>query len=721
MAKRQKTFFERLSEKNEIHENKKIKKVSNSQATRKKAAIATLSLLSVGVILAIAVPLGVTTNSVTVISPVDDSSTAFTFKGPNSSDGSQKLTVGSVTKSVQGSDAQVNEEISDVTKKLVFYLYDQEYKASVEQQRVYNASLALGQSARNDIALSSLEEIKKKQTKVVEDLKRNYISVYGFQNWQKQFTETLSTDSKYSGAKDEAEAIENLTYNEIKTYAEARFKPEFVNTTRSEINKLASRDIYKVDANGNEISSNGQRQVLIKSGEKVNSFYQDGSNYFLNAANNNLATAFLTKSFVSSQKDPSEILKSYFDANDLHVVTSVDLPGKLSSPVTNAITLDADAKAKFINLAKYWSVKNTNSQRQILSGSEILKQLKPATSYFPTPTEALSQSQITVNQGNYQTFLNTLTLTKGDSYGTSGLQSIESVFQNGTEQGLSSIWSKVLGSALNASNLPQVDLSKVFDFENIRTNDPSAYSRFSTLLTAAKNATSDQDAFNKTKELNQFIESYLTNMSNAEFSSLLVRQYTNQLVKNVGGNNLVSFIYAIKDMPNAYLVVSKDKISIQQYTNFTSFDNFKEFVKNTLYSVAQGNKDIFNLPQAVSQSQNDNVILAHMLNDADFVSYLKTKENPFSKDKSNYSDEDIAKIKQENASIIAGNKSKMQIQNFTSVSNLINNSLVSQNSYNFGVKDGVARIISGFNGSIPTYLGNSESAQDLIVKVLISK
>lgn len=210
-------------------------------------------------------------------------------------------------------------------------------------------------------------------------------------------------------------------------------------------------------------------------------------------------------------------------------------------------------------------------------------------------------------------------------------------------------------------------------------------------------------------------------MSNAEFSSLLVRQYTNQLVKNVGGNNLVSFIYAIKDMPNAYLVVSKDKISIQQYTNFTSFDNFKEFVKNTLYSVAQGNKDIFNLPQAVSQSQNDNVILAHMLNDADFVSYLKTKENPFSKDKSNYSDEDIAKIKQENASIIAGNKSKMQIQNFTSVSNLINNSLVSQNSYNFGVKDGVARIISGFNGSTPTYLGNSESAQDLIVKVLISK
>lgn len=312
MAKRQKTFFERLSEKNEIHENKKIKKVSNSQATRKKAAIATLSLLSAGVILAIAVPLGVTTNSVTVISPVDDSSTAFTFKGPNSSDGSQKLTVGSVTKSVQGSDAQVNEEINDVTKKLVFYLYDQEYKASVEQQRVYNASLALGQSARNDIALSSLEEIKQKQIKVVEDLKRNYISVYGFQNWQKQFTETLSTDPKYSGAKDEAEAIENLTYNEIKTYAEARFKPEFVNTTRSEINKLASRDIYKVDANGNEISSNGQRQVLIKSGERVNSFYQDGSNYFLNAANNNLATAFLTKSFVSSQKDPSEILKKLF-------------------------------------------------------------------------------------------------------------------------------------------------------------------------------------------------------------------------------------------------------------------------------------------------------------------------------------------------------------------------------------------------------------------------
>ncbi|MFL1038076.1 hypothetical protein ACJOMK_06465, partial [Mycoplasmopsis synoviae] len=94
----------------------------------------TLSLLSVGVILVIAVPLGVTTNSVTVISPVDDSSTAFTFKGPNSSDGSQKLTVGSVTKSVQGSDAQVNEEISDVTKKLVFYLYNQEYKAPVEHQ-----------------------------------------------------------------------------------------------------------------------------------------------------------------------------------------------------------------------------------------------------------------------------------------------------------------------------------------------------------------------------------------------------------------------------------------------------------------------------------------------------------------------------------------------------------------------------------------------------------
>ncbi|MFL0973769.1 hypothetical protein ACJOMP_04035, partial [Mycoplasmopsis synoviae] len=106
------------------------------------------------------------------------------------------------------------------------------------------------------------------------------------------------------------------------------------------------RDIYKVDANGNEISSNGQRQVLIKSWERVNSFYQDGSNYFLNAANNNLATAFLTKSFVSSQKDPSEILKNYFDANDLHVVTSVDLPGKLSSPVTNAITLDAVAIAK---------------------------------------------------------------------------------------------------------------------------------------------------------------------------------------------------------------------------------------------------------------------------------------------------------------------------------------------------------------------------------------
>ncbi|MFL1059679.1 hypothetical protein ACJONO_05015, partial [Mycoplasmopsis synoviae] len=97
---------------------------------------------------------------------------------------------------------------------------------------------------------------------------------------------------------------------------------------------------------------------------------------------------------------------------------------------------------------------NTNSQKQILSGIEILKQLKTATSYFLTPTEALSQSQITVNQGNYQTFLNTLTLTKGDSYGNNGLQIIESLFQNGTDQSVSSIWSKVLGSTLNASILP---------------------------------------------------------------------------------------------------------------------------------------------------------------------------------------------------------------------------------------------------------------------------
>ncbi|MHA0272426.1 HinT-interacting membrane complex protein P80 [Mycoplasma sp. 48589B] len=505
MAKRQKSFFERLTELNDRHDEKHDKNTTN-KAKRNKLTIALASTIFVGIVAAITIPLAITVTKVNYKDAIPSDKSVVEYLGP---DGKQLSTTnaGKLQELVNTKDVTASKEIENVYRKSIEYLYNEEYKASQEYQRIWNASLQEGESVNNSIGLKSLKEIRRDVQGKIDDLKANLKKNYGYENWEKQFNEILNKP-EYGNSLSEAQAVDFLVFKQIESEALRRYQLEYKKQTMDFINRTAKTTVYKLDENGNQIKGeNGKPVVLFEKGEKVFPYFKEGVNYFVDPNNANNVTTLLTKSFVvdikrannkveivRDLKSPTPFVEEYFNKNKVVLPTVYKLAGKTNkSDVYQSWVLNDDKeKDKLANLLKYSIVKNGDSFA-IKSNMEILKEMKTAKDYA---LQNKGQSNTSYDEAvkKYQTYLGALTLTDAASLGTSGLTTAEELLSKSVEQGLGIFAEAIFGNNV-ASNIPSIDLFTLKDdYINNIENQPAMVAALYDILPKAQASQTEIEA-----------------------------------------------------------------------------------------------------------------------------------------------------------------------------------------------------------------------------------
>ncbi|UUM19834.1 MULTISPECIES: HinT-interacting membrane complex protein P80 [unclassified Mycoplasma] len=679
MAKRQKSFFEKLSEINAKHEEKKA---STKSQKRKKWMFITLGLLGAAVITSISVPLGISVNKVNYVEPLSDDTVLFKY---DNSGKKQDLTVGQTLELIKGTDDKTTQKIDQLYKEAVLFWYNKEVEASKEYQRIWNLSLYNGEAQRNDIALKSFSDINKDNENKLKDLKNQIIAVYGFKNWQKQFSEELSKKEEYGKSATEEEALEFLNFKVIESEALRHYKIKLdKNVALREIERVASIDIPKVDQNGQVVAQNGSQVVLIKKGEKIFNYFiaQDANNvkeanYAVSKTDNTRIATITTESYINQFKSIKPLIEKYFSLNKLILPTIYKLPGKINANLSLEWQFDKKDKEALINLAKYTIFSKDNSF-EIKSNIDVLKSFKEAKNYF-IPTSGESVQDLNKSRSETQSLLDVLTVDT-TNLGSAGVTTFASELSKNIP----------LVVSLKTDNLPSISLSDLFTpafSSDIKNN-------IQTQLDEIKKITNKNQAIAKLDSLNRYIDSLFNNLSDAEFANIIKEQFNKHINLQVNNENLYSFAYNLSDLPGAKLIVDPKGTYLVRNEVIDKLDLLFTYLQNDLSSIANGNSSFFKIEDALNKVWTKNVVLADTLNNKEFQDYLLTKTNKFSDNKQKYTQDDINTLKAENNSILEGIHDQNKTDLISTLSKWLDEKL-SGNSYNYVVDQGsIKRVIN---------------------------
>ncbi|MHA3828744.1 HinT-interacting membrane complex protein P80 [Mycoplasma sp. Z1473D] len=723
MAKRQKSFFERLTELNDRHDEKHDKNTTN-KAKRNKLTIALASTIFVGIVAAITIPLAITVTKVNYKDAIPSDKSVVEYLGP---DGKQLSTTnaGKLQELVNTKDVTASKEIENVYRKSIEYLYNEEYKASQEYQRIWNASLQEGESVNNSIGLKSLKEIRRDVQGKIDDLKANLKKNYGYENWEKQFNEILNKP-EYGNSLSEAQAVDFLVFKQIESEALRRYQLEYKKQTMDFINRTAKTTVYKLDENGNQIKGeNGKPVVLFEKGEKVFPYFKEGVNYFVDPNNANNVTTLLTKSFVvdikrannkveivRDLKSPTPFVEEYFNKNKVVLPTVYKLAGKTNkSDVYQSWVLNEDKeKNKLANLLKYSIVKNGDSFA-IKSNMEILKEMKTAKDYA---LQNKGQSNTSYDEAvkKYQTYLGALTLTDTASLGTTGLTTAEELLSKSVEQGLGIFAEAIFGNNV-ASNIPSIDLFTLKDdYINNIENQPAIVAALKDILPKAQAAQTEREAADKLNEFNKVVDRVVSNIKKEAMPKFFNQFYNwDFAVETSKGNDAskkVPVVMQVNGMDKAYLLLTDSEILIARYETIESLDAFKQFIASDAENYAAGNKTYFNVTNKLSPKVSSEFVVNSLINNPDFNAYIQTQKSTENK---NYTEENINEIKTAVNSILVGKETQKLLDLLKNVDKWVKTQFATGTSYNFEVVDGLAKLVYSY-GDTPVM--SEKSALDTI-------
>ncbi|MHA3796246.1 HinT-interacting membrane complex protein P80 [Mycoplasma sp. VS31B] len=727
MAKRQKSFFERLTELNDRHDEKHDKNTTN-KAKRNKLTIALASTIFVGIVAAITIPLAITVTKVNYKDAIPSDKSVVEYLGP---DGKQLSTTnaGKLQELVNTKDVTASKEIENVYRKSIEYLYNEEYKASQEYQRIWNASLQEGESVNNSIGLKSLKEIRRDVQGKIDDLKANLKKNYGYENWEKQFNEILNKP-EYGNSLSEAQAVDFLVFKQIESEALRRYQLEYKKQTIDFINRTAKTTVYKLDENGNQIKGeNGKPVVLFEKGEKVFPYFKEGVNYFVDPNNANNVTTLLTKSFVvdikrannkveivRDLKSPTPFVEEYFNKNKVVLPTVYKLAGKTNkSDVYQSWVLNDDKeKDKLANLLKYSIVKNGDSFA-IKSNMEILKEMKTAKDYA-LQNKGQSNTSYDETVKKYQTYLGALTLTDTASLGTTGLTTAEELLSKSVEQGLGIFAEAIFGNNV-ASNIPSIDLFTLKDdYINNIENQPAIVAALKDILPKAQAAQTEREAADKLNEFNKVVDRVVSNIKKEAMPKFFNQFYNWEFaVETSKGNDAskkVPVVMQVNGMDKAYLLLTDSEILLARYESIESLDAFKQFIASDAENYAAGNKTYFNVTNKLSPKVSSEFVVNSLINNPDFNAYIQTQKSTENK---NYTEENINEIKTAVNSILVGKETQKLLDLLKNVDKWVKTQFATGTSYNFEVVDGLAKLVYSY-GDAPVM--SEKSALDTIYSYL---
>ncbi|MFV8419129.1 HinT-interacting membrane complex protein P80 [Mycoplasma sp. Sp33II] len=725
MAKRQKSFFERLTELNDRHDQRHDKNSTN-KAKRNKVTIGIGATIFVGIVAAIAIPLAINVTKVNYKEAIDEKKPVVEYLGP---DGKQlaSTTAGTLQNLVNSKDVTATKEIDDFYHRTIEYLYEQEYKASQEFQRIWNASLLSGESVNNSIALKSLADIRKDVQAKIDDLKANLKKNYGFENWEKQFNEIIGKE-EYGKSLNETQAVNFLVFKQIESEAQRRYQLEYKKQTMDYINRTANTTIYKLDENGNQIKGeDGKPIILFNKGDKVFPYFKQGVNYFVDPNNKNNVTTLLTKSFVvetkivnnqvtivKDLKSPTPFIQNYFNKNKIVLPTIYKLAGKTNkSDIYQPWVLGEDKeKTTLANLLKYSVIAKENNGFEVKANMSILLGMKTAQNYaLQTKDQAATAYNNAISE--YQTYLGALTNTDASTLGTSGLTSVEELLNTSIDQGLG-----VFATAIYGENIPEIKLGELTQIDQNSPVEPAMIAAYTKILKEAETATTMQEAIAKVNEFNKVVDTVVANIKTADMTTFF-KQFYNwdfavETVKGNAASKKVPVILKVSDMANAYVLLTDKDVLLARYDQITSLDNFKEFIAKDAQNYAAGNKTYFNVTNKLSTKVTPENVIETLVKDQDFLTYIKTQDNQSNENKK-YSDADVESIKTKVASVLVGKQTQQLLDLLKHVDTWVKAQFATGTSYNFEVVDGLAKLVYSYGDKVTM---SEKSALDTIYQYL---
>ncbi|WP_406615004.1 HinT-interacting membrane complex protein P80 [Mycoplasmopsis hyopharyngis] len=732
MGKRQQSFFERLMEKNAIQQEMKKQQFNqeeNSNNKKKKNQswkfIVAGSILTGAIATAITVPLVVNSTYVKVNKALPGNSQVFTYVANGKT---YTYTLDQIQKLAKENGAILNStKVSELAKQAIYFLYEKEQKASVEFQRLWNLSLKTGETINENIALKTIDEIKKKHENLLKDAEKGFKTRLGAKAWESSFKEFLTKN--YDNAETIEDAVEKETFKEIKKDALRRF--ELVSEDKSaEIDRIANSDIYQIDPKTGKVNTT----KIVSKGEKVFKFYQRDKNYFRQVGTDGKefgkSHTFITKSFVPEWKDASIFLTEFFNTQKPYIVSSFTLPGIVPTKEKEEWKVDRKA-AKF--LFSYWLMnkKNDKFDYEYKQGYEWLKETFNSLDEFMKIKENSSDAWKKQVYNSLLTDTDTFSLGDSANYGSTGIISGLSLFkENNLDLGIG-LLEKVFTN-VDQANVKEVDLfGKLKEIsKNIATDsglDPNFPSfNYSDLKQAEENKKKALEFSTKFEEAINPIKNDTKPKYDDDKYKTMVADKINELFKST--NDKFLSIYKVKDMNDVKLVLTAKGIKLIKYTKVESVDKLKEYIKADFQTKLENENSKLPIPSYnVIKALNTNLstdlnIVDTLIDNGEFKTFIKTKDNIFHPDSvvgnmKKYDDVTITNISLVSKNMKTGIAKKAVLESNDTVEKWIKKQLENKMNANFKEDEKSKKIFICKNGGeIPN---DSKPADEVLLNYIL--
>lgn len=687
MAKKQKSFFEKLAEKNDKHLERTKPKIIKKRNTK---AYVILGLLGVVVATSIAVPVTVNTVKVNYTPALKDTDKVLEFIKPDNS--KTPINVKDIIGKLEANKNINSENTEKIYKEAIFYLYEQEVKASKEFQRLWNESLYPGDTERTDIALKTLDEVRKEQENKIKDLKRQIQAGYGFDNWEKQFNSVI-TSEQYGNSSTEQEAVDYLIIKSIEKDALRKFTIESSNNSlfksQKDVNRVAMRDIYYVDQNNNNVvdETTGKPKVMFHKGDKVFPQFVEGKNYFVDQ-NSNKITLLKSSSFVFDNWNTIlDYFKEFNKLNKNFVVSTFTIPGVLENSVTGSFKVDKNQYLQFLI--------NSLIEDELVPNYTLIQKFEKL-EYYLLENDLISNKA----KSNYENYLKLLSIDSSEvkeNLGSLGIQNYLTLAKNKDMAYALSTMTNIFEN--KEHKLPSIDLNKLFNFkfaEKTEIRIKSLKDEIQSLKESDsyKNGSREEKIavknkiIDKASEIISIMEGEITSMTDLEFSQKISEIYNNALSLNVNGKNFYSIVYSIEGMNNAKLIPTSTGLTIFKFDEVTDYEKLMKLVKYDLNAVANDKTPYFNSLNVINgELENKNIILKKMLEDKEFNEYLKSNKK-LSSTKNSFTDEDIQNTIISNEVLINGNKQTEVINIYSKANDWIKELVNKGSIYNISLING---------------------------------
>lgn len=689
MGKKKTPFFERLLQKNAEQENKN-KTTGKSKKSRSWKIATTSTVLVLAVATGITVPLVINSTKKNFI---DGHASNTNVASAKIGDHNLDLNFGDFKNIYQNHNTSTSEErLKEIDKIILYYLYDQEQKASAEYQKLWNDSKRSDEKDNNSFRLPTLDELKTKFKNELVDIENNMKLQFGTANWQTEFNKHLV--QKYNGAKNIDEAVKNKTFEHIKTDALRRFR------------------LTNGDSKKDEIDRKG------KDGKHVFGWWHKDNkeNKFIELEDKS-KLALATDSFVfkDSYKSIDPFIDSYIANEKPRIISEFTIPGIAPAKKNEKWKIDKNIFLRYLFYAK----KDTFGLNKVTEGFNVVKEkFNSFDHYIKSVVDKANGNNILPNEAiQYSSILNMFSTSKEDikkNWGTSGLTSISELVTGDNFQKFLANNPKLLfgenysSGGTNGNKPKEIDLFKTI--EEIRKKiDEVAKKGNSTSGSSNGNSKSISEN-SQAAEYNNRLEKFFTEVNESQSKGLTEKVFEENILKKFvdifEDNEKIQTVYKVKfndnnnGAKNVKGILSPEGFKLLIFGNEIKKDELVKMIKNDFILNNKYKKQLgvrYNALQKLNKQLSRNEYILKMLQDNEFKEYLKTQNNNFATDQNGKKLENVKYNEQSIKDLITSSTAAIQ---FDKISNFIKLSKAAatwietraKNNYDelFELKDGKA-------------------------------